>query len=153
MKKTTRVIDAVGKGALAGFVGTAAMTVSSTIEMRLRKRAASSAPANAAATVLGIEQFHDEAAKQRFGNLVHWGYGTSWGAFRGLLAATGMSSAAATFGHGAVMWGSEQVLLPTLGVAPPLTKWGRNEIAIDAWHHTVHVVATLVAYDLIGRSA
>ena len=49
------------------------------------------------------------------------------------------------------MWGSEQVILPTLGVAPPLTKWGATEVPIDAWHHLVHVVATLVAYEYLSR--
>jgi hypothetical protein len=43
------VAAAVGKGLFAGAAGTAAMTLSSTIEMRLRRRPASSAPADAAA--------------------------------------------------------------------------------------------------------
>lgn len=46
----------VGKGLLAGLVGTAVMTVSSTIEQKLRERGASSAPADAASEVYGTEQ-------------------------------------------------------------------------------------------------
>jgi hypothetical protein len=49
--------DAIGKGLVAGFAGTAAMTVSSTLEAKLRGRAASSAPARATAKVLGIKEF------------------------------------------------------------------------------------------------
>ena len=45
---------AVGKGVFAGAVGTAAMTVSSSIEARLRGRGASSAPADAAGKVLRV---------------------------------------------------------------------------------------------------
>jgi len=143
--------DAVGKGALAGLAGTAAMTVSSTVEMRLRKRAASRAPATAAAKVLGIEHFTTDRAEERFSTLVHWGYGTGWGVFRGMLAAVGMPPALATATHGAVMWGSEQVMLPALDVAPPLTRWGAREVEIDAWHHLVHVAGTFTAYRLLTR--
>jgi hypothetical protein len=107
----------VGKGLLAGLAGTAAMTVSSTIEMRMRRRPASSAPADAAAKVLGIEKFQSDAADQRFSNLVHWGYGTGWGAVRGLLRAAGLSPGAATGAHFAALWCSEQVMLPVLDVA------------------------------------
>lgn len=48
--------------------------------MKLRDSEASSAPADATMKVLGIEGFSDDAAKARFSNLVHWGYGTrrSW---------------------------------------------------------------------------
>ena len=67
-----------GKGIFAGFAGTAAMTLSSTLEMKVRGRPASSTPALAAAKVLGVEPV-DEEAKERFSNLVHWGYGTAWG--------------------------------------------------------------------------
>ena len=73
----------VGKGLVAGFAGTAAMTVSSTVEARLRHRAASSAPARATAKVLGIKEFEDRVAEARFNDLSHWGYGTSWGIVRG----------------------------------------------------------------------
>ena len=45
----------VGKGLFAGVVGTAAMTVSSTLEMKIRDRPGSSALAEAAGKVLGVE--------------------------------------------------------------------------------------------------
>jgi len=58
----TKLPNAIGRGLLAGLAGTAAMPVSSTLEMRLRGRAASGAPANATAKVLGIDGFVDEVA-------------------------------------------------------------------------------------------
>jgi hypothetical protein len=82
------VAAAVGKGLFAGAAGTVAMTVSSTIEMKLRRRPPSSAPARAAAKLLGVEPV-DEKAEARFSNIVHWGYGTAWGCVRRLLAAAG----------------------------------------------------------------
>ena len=144
------VAAAFGKGLFAGVAGTAAMTVSSTLEMKLRNRGASSAPADAAAKVLGVEPV-DEEAQARFSNLVHWGYGTAWGGVRGLVAAAGLSGTGATAVHLGMLWGSEQVMLPALEVAPPLTEWGAQEIAVDALHHLVYVVATGAAYSLLDR--
>ena len=112
------VATSIGKGLVAGFVGTAVMTVSSSVEARLRRRASSSAPARATAKVLGIKEFEDPVAAARFNDLSHWGYGTSWGVVRGLLGATGLSPRTATAAHGAAIWGSAQVTLPALDVAP-----------------------------------
>lgn len=148
-----RIAGAVGKGLLAGLVGTAAMTISSTIEMKLRDRGGSSAPTDAAAEVLDIEGFEDEDAEERFGTLVHWGYGTGWGAVRGLYGATGMPSSAATAAHFATVWGAEQVVLPALDVSPPVTEWGAKEIAIDAWHHAVYAVTTGLVYERLDARA
>lgn len=145
------VASAVGKGLFAGVAGTAAMTVSSTLEMKLRGRGASSAPAQAAAKVLGVQPI-DEEAQARFSNLVHWGYGTGWGGVRGLIAAAGFSGPAAIATHLAAVWGSEQVMLPALGVTPPLTQWGKEEVAIDALHHAVYAAATSIAYSLLDRT-
>ena len=144
------VADAIGKGLVAGFAGTAAMTVSSTLEAKLRGRAPSSAPARATAKVLGIKEFEDGVAAARFNDLSHWGYGTSWGILRGLLGATGMSGKAATAAHGAAIYGAAQVTLPALEVAPPSVFWGKDEIAIDAFHHAVYAAATGLAYELIA---
>ena len=151
MKALDTVASSIGRCLLAGFAGTAAMTVSSTVEARLRGRAPSSAPARATAKVLGITEFEDDRAKARFSDLSHWGYGTSWGVVRGLLAATGMTPRAATAAHGAAVYGAAQVTLPALDVAPPSIFWGKEEVAIDAFHHLVYATATGIAYELIGN--
>jgi hypothetical protein len=150
MKALTKAASAIGDGLVAGFVGTAAMTVSSTIEARLRHRTASSAPARATAKALGIKAFDSDLAKARFNDLSHWGYGTGWGVVRGALGATGMPAAKATAAHGAAVWGSAAVTLPALDVAPPFVFWGREEVAIDLFHHTVYAVATGLAYELVA---
>jgi hypothetical protein len=144
--------ESIGKGLVAGFAGTAAMTISSTTEARLRHRRASSAPARATARMLGIREFDSDLARARFNDLSHWGYGTGWGVVRGVLAATGMSPRVATAAHGAAIYGTAQVTLPALDVAPPIVFWRKEEVAIDAWHHAVYAVATGLAYRLIdGR--
>ncbi|MEA2231628.1 MAG: hypothetical protein QOD83_1444 [Solirubrobacteraceae bacterium] len=146
----TALADTIGRGLVAGFAGTAAMTVSSTLEMKLRGRAASTAPADATAKVLGIERFRDDAAKARFSNLVHWGYGSAWGVVHGLLRLAGLPPAKATAAHLAAVWGNEAVMLPVLDVAPPFWTWGVEEVAIDVWHHVVYATATAVAYEQLS---
>lgn len=139
------VAAAIGKGLVAGAVGTAAMTLSSTLEMKGRDREGSSAPADAAAKVLGVKP-EDDKAKERFSNGVHWLYGTSWGAVRGLLAVAGLNGPAGTLAHFALVWGSETQMLPRLEVASPITEWGGTEVAVDVGHHAVYAIATSLAY-------
>jgi len=111
--KLGEIAASVGKGLFAGVTGTDAMTVSSTLEMKIRDRQASDAPAEAAGKVLG------DSEQARFSNLVHWGYGTLWGTVRGLIDAAGLKGKEAAAAHFLAVWGSEQVMLPALGVAPP----------------------------------
>lgn len=140
----------IGKGLVAGAVGTAAMTVSSSIEARIRGREGSTAPADAAGKVLGVQPKNDEA-KARFATVVHWAYGSAWGTMRGLLGAAGVPGPAAAAAHFVTVWGSELVMLPRLDVAPPVTEWDRAEIGIDVLHHAVYVIATSVAYRFLER--
>ena len=75
------VTGAIGNSLAAGAAGTAAMTVSSTIEMTLRGREPTTTRAQAAAKVLRVEP----SEVQRVATIVHWGYGTVWGAELGLV--------------------------------------------------------------------
>jgi len=152
MKTAEKLASSIGKGLVAGFAGTAAMTVSSTLEAKLRGRAPSSAPARATAKALGIASFEDSVAQARFNDLCHWGYGTGWGIVRGLLDAAGLPPRKATAAHGAAVWGSAQVTLPALDIAPPAVFWLKQDIAIDALHHTIYAVATGIAYELLSSS-
>jgi hypothetical protein len=140
----------VGKGLFAGLLGTVAMTISSTAEMKIRGRPASNAPAVAAGKVLGVEP-KDEEGEARFSTLVHWGYGTGWGVVRGLVGTAGLEGPAAAAAHFGAVWGAEQVMLPALNVAPPFWTWGAKEVGIDAFHHLVYATATSVAYSVLDR--
>jgi hypothetical protein len=140
-----------GKGLFAGAAGSAAMTVSSTLEMKLSGRGASQTPAQAAEEVLEVEP-EDKGAEDRFSNLVHWGYGTAWGEGRGLLAAAGLSGPKAKAAHLALVWGSEQVVLPALDVSAPVFKYGSKATATDLLHHVVYATVTGLAYSYLDWS-
>jgi hypothetical protein len=143
----TRLASAIGKGAVAGLAGTAAMTVSSTVEAKLRKRQFSTTPARAAQRVLGIKEFDSPRDLSRFSDLVHWGYGTGWGVVRAVLREFGLGPTLATPAHFAALYASELVTLPALDVTPPVTMWGREDLAIDVFHHAVYATATALAYE------
>lgn len=116
----------------------------------MRKRESSAAPADAAAKVLGVKP-EGEEEQARFSNLVHWGYGTGWGAVRGLLAALRLQGRVAGVAHFGAVWGSELVMLPKLEVAPPVSEWGAKELGVDAFHHLVYAAATSLAYGFFTR--
>jgi hypothetical protein len=138
---------AVGAGLVAGAAGTAAMTLSSTLEMRWRGREPSAVPARAAAKVLGVQPT-GEAERQRFATIVHWGYGTGWGAMRGVIGAAGCRGPRAAALFFATVWASELVTLPLLAIGvPPVWRWSPAEIGIDAVHHLVYATVTSVVYE------
>ncbi len=148
--RTGDVAGAMGKGLVAGVAGTVLMTLSSTIEMKLTGRAASSAPADAAAKVLGGAAA-GEAERARFSNVVHWAYGTSWGAVRGLVGVAGLTGPPAAAAHFAVVWGSDLVMLPALGVAPPVREWGAKALLTDACHHLACACGAGLVYGALDR--
>ena len=157
MKLLRAFATEVGSGLLAGLAGAAAMAIASTIEMKLRRRPPSSAPADAAGKVLHVQP-RDDQGKRRFGTLVHYAYGTAWGLGRAALGrALGLArgrrrrSLVDALVFFATVWGAEQVMLPALGVARPFWRWGAKEVAIDAFHHGVYAAATDGAYRLIAR--
>lgn len=144
MKVLREVGDAVGRGLIAGAIGTAAMTMSSSLEARLTGRGDSTTPADAVAQATGVGL--TEESTPRVNNLAHWGYGTGWGAVRGMLSLTPLTAPLAAATHLALVWGGEQALLPALGVAKPTWSYGAKATVTDLLHHTVYAAATSAAY-------
>lgn len=148
--KTAALAQSIGAGLLAGLAGTAAMTASSRLEARLRRRHAPPATAPVAKNALGIESFRSPAAEARFAELAHWGYGAGWGVVHGALRALGFRPKAATAAHYAGVWGGALVLLPSHDVVPPVFLRGRTEVAVEVWHNLVYAAATGAAYELLA---
>lgn len=142
--------SAVGKGLFAGLAGTAVMTVSSTLEASLTGRGPSSTPADGLSAALRVRP-DGEAGQQRLNTVAHWGYGTSWGAVRGLLAALGARGPAAGLLYFATVWGGEQAVLPSLSVGSPTPRYGATATATDVLHHAVYAAATSAAYEWLDR--
>jgi hypothetical protein len=134
---------AIGKGLIAGFAGTVAITISQMIEMQITKRANSNAPVLVGGKALGVEpegkaeqekekaesekgEASDEAKQkveaneQKFAQIMHFSYGTGWGVFRGALDLAGVHGPLADLTHFGAIWGAAQVMLPAAAGTPPL---------------------------------
>lgn len=147
-----QLAGALGKGLLAGLAGTVAITISQMIESKLTGRGQSSAPADAASKVLGVQPVSEEE-KSKFATLVHWVYGTSWGAFRGLLSESGFKGWQATVSHFGAIWGAAMIIQPVLEVAPPIRKWDSKTLVTGGIHHIIYSITTGWVYDALDRKA
>jgi hypothetical protein len=134
-----RVAIALGRGLVAGAAATAAMTVASTAEMKLRGREPSAAPAKVAGKALGVKP--RKRAGDRFATVAHAAAGISLGSARGLLDVAGVRGAAAPAAFFAIAWSPDLVIVPAAGAAPPPWRWGARELAISALHHGVYAAA------------
>lgn len=100
--------------------------------------------------MLDIDAVSSEQAEQRVGQLIHWRYGTGWGAARRVLG-TFLLPKLADAAHFGALVAAEQTMLPALDVAPPDTEWDAQQVTVDARHHLVYSVATRLAYRWLDR--
>jgi hypothetical protein len=143
---------AIGKGLLAGLAGTAAITLSQMIEMKITKREPSEAPVKVASQVTGAAPAND-SQKEKLSNEIHYAYGTSWGVVRGLLGLAGLKGLPATLVHFGAIWATELIMLPKYDAAPPVDEQEPKSVAIDALHHAVYAVAAGIAYDALDAGS
>jgi len=143
---------AIGKGLLAGLAGTAAITLSQMIEMKITKREPSDAPVKVASQVTGAAPA-DDSQKEKLNNEIHYAYGTSWGIVRGLLGFAGLKGVPATLVHFGAIWATELIMLPKYDAAPPVNEQEPKSVAIDALHHAVYAVAAGLVYDALDAGS
>lgn len=156
MKQSTHIArslgkagTAIGRGLIAGLIGTAAITISQLLEEKITRKPSSFAPGDAASYALGIEASKMENRK-RFSNEVHWTYGTLWGTMRGFISMTGLHGIPASALHFAAIFYTAVTVEPDFEVAPPLNEWSKQEIALFALHHVVYAAVAGAVFDQIN---
>ena len=137
----------IGKGLIAGLAGTAAITISQAIEMKITQRKASKTPAKAIEKLFDIGP--EPGAEKSLSKEVHWTYGTLWGSARGILSLCGLNGYAATASHFAAIWGTALAVETQLDLAPSLEEWEPKEIGMSILHHMVYAVVAGWVYDAI----
>jgi hypothetical protein len=150
----TSTIGSLARGLVAGAAGTAAMTAAQTAYLKAREQEPSTTPAEVGRRIAeGVLQ--RDVPEERMGalnNVMHWLYGTSWGALFGLSRA---GREAAPLADGArfagVVWGASLVQLPAMGLAPPVWKYPPQQLASDVGFHLVYGVGVATAYALLDR--
>jgi hypothetical protein len=142
--------DAVAKGLIAGVVGAAAMSATKHAEYHLRRRPPDTAPAAAAARLLGVQPVNRKR-RQQFGELVHWVYGTAWGGGRGVLELTCLPGPIVTTAHLALIGGVKVLVLPRLRVVPGWREWQPGDVGLDAGHHLIYALTVSGVYRWLDR--
>jgi hypothetical protein len=139
---------AIGVGLLAGLAGTAAITLSQMIEMKMTGRKPSTVPEKAVEKTLDVGAVSEEK-KEKVAQEVHWVYGTTWGIARGLLRLSGLKGWPATLTHFSAVWGTSLVMLPALGLSKPVREKEVKKMLIEGLHHAVYATTTGLIVDAI----
>jgi hypothetical protein len=161
-------LGAIGRGLLAGAVGTAAMTAWQELASKLRgsgdeagegsaegpKDPWEDAPAPAKVAKRVAEGVFGKRIPPEDVGLVseamHWGYGTGWGALYGVLAGTvGRSTPRAGLAFGAAVWASSYAQLVPMGLYEPPWKYPPMVLGLDLSYHLVYGTAVATAYRLL----
>jgi len=143
-----RVATAIGAGLIAGLAGTAAMTISQMIEMKITRREPSTAPVDAVEKTIGVTAVREDE-RPMVAQEIHWTYGATWGMSRGLLALSGLRGWPATLAHFSAVWGASMILIPSLELGPSVMDRPAKPVLIEGWHHAVYAVMAGFVYDAI----
>jgi hypothetical protein len=144
-ERTAAVGVSVARALRAGVAGTAAMTLSTAIEMRVRGRGPSDAPAAALERLPGV-RLRGERARAAVSWGAHAPFGVALGAAREVLGRTGLREPGATLAFFGVAWLPDLAIVPALGAADPPWRWPAVEWALSALHHAVYAVAGSAAW-------
>ncbi|MNR82947.1 hypothetical protein D3C86_352620 [compost metagenome] len=162
------VAGVLGRGLVAGLIGTLAITAVAAADQEIRRRVkrppserkppetlfkALIGPwlysADALGKVLGGVTPADEVAKRRLALAAHTSYGTSWGMSLGILDLAGLRGPAAMGLLLGGILGAEMGVMPRLGFFPPVGLWGREAVISSSYQHAVYAIAAGLTYDLL----
>jgi hypothetical protein len=146
---TTRgrqIAAAAGRGAAAGLVGVAVMTLGEKLEQAVTGRADSYVPARTLASLLGRPRTDFERPRL-LNHAMHWGTGAVVGALRGVWAVTGIRGPRASATHTVVRLAVDQTLENATGRGAPPATWPTGEWAVDVAHKAVYSLVTGLVAD------
>jgi hypothetical protein len=132
----------LGRGLVAGLVGTAVLALADGIEERARGRPAVYAPSRIAPRLARHLGGRVPAGRERLaGQLMRWPYGGAWGA---LLAGLAPSLPWPLNGLllGTALAGFELCALPLSGATPRASRWEREELVTDLLNCWLYGLAT-----------
>jgi len=152
---TGKLISFAVKGAIAGAVGTAAMTAAYATEHRLRPSVQgqldyddSLVPGQIVADVLHLGPV-TELEKAELKTLLLWGYGSAFGMAHRALR-TRLSEPYASLVFGGMLMSATFSLFPILGHTPPPWRWQRDVLATSLGTHVAYVLGVAVTDDALG---
>lgn len=168
-------LGAVGRGVVAGLIGTGLMTIAQELSAKLQSSGEdreqgenstqqdqgeqdpwqqASAPAKVAKRISEGVFGHDVPAERipLLTHAMHWSYGTGWGAVYGLAQG---SLHAPTLRHGVVfgsaVWAMSYVQLVPMGLYQPAWKYPPKDIAMEVGYHLVYGLGVASAFRALDR--
>ena len=135
------LVAAAARGALAGLVGVAAMTLGEKAEQAVTSRPNSYVPGRALRTLLGRPTGDDEQPVL-WNHAMHWGTGAVVGSLAGVWAALGLRGPRAHLAHTAVRLAFDQTVENATGVGAPPHTWPPPEQLVDVLHKAVYCLVT-----------
>ena len=142
-------MNALARAVAAGGAGTAAMTVSQLLEMRLTQRDGSDVPGQVAQGLTGAEPVGPRT-RAAMSTGMHWAHGVSGGGLRALIGqsgARGPLAAALLFGG---LWSIDVTLYRSLGIADAPWRWSKEDLATDLSHKGLYAIVTSAVYERLG---
>lgn len=159
---------ALGRGLLAGVLGTGAMTAWQTLSAKLQSSGEdsgdagseppqdpwerASAPAQVAKRI-GEGVFRQSVSPDLIPlltNATHWGYGTGWGGVYGLLAGSARQSRLRDgLLFGTVVWVMSYVQMVPMGLYDPPWSYPPKELAMDLSYHLVYGAGVAGGYRML----
>ncbi len=154
----TRRLPWPARGVIAGFAGTAAMTLAYRTEHRLRPQVHgqldyddSIVPGQIVASVLRLSDV-SERGDAELGMALKWGYGSAFGVWHGTLRRF-MPEPWASLVFGATLMSATFSLFPLLGKTQPPWRWPADVLATSLGTHAAYVIAVALVDDLLDGSA
>lgn len=147
---TTEVsaLGVIGRGAVAGMVGTAAMTAfQKLVEMPVTGRSDSYVPAEIAERLLGVRASTPQGRK-RLNYAAHTALGAMWGAAYGVAALKGLRGQKAANAVFAAVYPTDVAMTAALGVSDPRA-WSAQDWVIDSVEKYIEAQATCVLFDRV----
>ena len=145
-KPTLRTLAiSIAAGAVAGLAGSLALTGTEWVEKQAIGRDHGHIGAEFVEETTGAKA-QSETELRLLDNAVHYSYGASWGALRGLMTAFGLGGAPAFLLHWVGVDVAAKLFLPMFGLAPTIDKRSPRNMAIDSAHHAIYalVVGVLI---------
>ena len=146
------LLPAAARGAVAGLVGVAAMTLSEKAEQAVTSRPNSYVPGRTLLTLLGRSP-SDREQPLLWNHAMHWGTGALLGALRGVWAEVGLRGPRANLAHTVVRLATDQTLENATGVGAPPRTWPVQEQVVDVLHKAVYSFATGLAAERLVAPA
>ncbi len=162
MSRHESALEVTAKGAVAGLVGTAALTLAMSQAPKLMKMMGQAPPRQgggkkppeklAEKVAEGVfDQSLSDETQQIAGQAVHWGYGAAWGAFYGIAQS---SLRLPHFLHGTIFGGLvaavASTLMPSMGLTPPPTEQPAQRNAMQLVLHLLYGWVTALVFHFLS---